>query len=251
MSGFKGLVRKDKSPVTVEYLKSIFPNKKSTITHEIADMVHAANMSDDFNGDEFIDTLVTYRDVMSKGAYSVKDYVTAVKFCAYLIAENDNTLEAYKKARAGDEFVMSKIDAAPGTQDYNTLSSAASRYRQSKLVKELLTTSQMPLYLMFQGERYRAVEVLAREMQEAAYSKDRISAADKLLTHVKPPENLQVELEIGPNQEALDLGAELSKQLAASVAMQRALLERGADLKEATKLGISLNDTIDVEVEER
>ena len=103
---------------------------------------------------------------------------------------------------------------------------------------------------MFQGERYRAVEVLANEMRTAAYSKDRIAAADKLLTHVKPPDNLQVELAIGPNKEAIDLSAQLSKQLAESVALQRSLLERGVDLKEATKLGIKLNDVVDVEIEE-
>ena len=187
---------------------------------------------------------------MLNGAYSIKEFVTAVKFCAYLIAEDDNTIEAYKRARAEDDFVKERIGAKSGSADYNALSSAASRYRQSKLVKELLTVSQMPLYLMFQGERYRAVEVLAKEMHEAAFSKDRIAAADKLLTHVKPPENLQIELGIGPNKEAVDLATQLSKQLADSVSIQKRLLEAGVSIKEATKLGIKLNDIIDVEVSE-
>jgi len=249
MSGFKGLVKKNKTPITVEALKSMFPQRKNNITYELAEYINEAHFSDDFNGDELIETLVSYRDVMIKGSYSMKEYVTAVKFCAYLIAENDNTIEAYKRARAEDDFVKERVGAKSGTPEYNTLASAASRYRQSKLVREILTVSQMPLYLMFQGERYRAVEVLANEMQTAMYSKDRIAAADKLLSHVKPPENLQVELEVGPSKEAVDLSTQLSKQLAESVAMQKAMLESGMKLKDATKLNIRLNDVIDVEVD--
>lgn len=228
----------------------MFPQRKGTVTEELAEYINNTNNSEDFNGDEFLDTLVSYRDVMLNGSYSIKEYVTAVKFCAYLIAEDDNTIEAYKRARAEDDFVKERVGAKSGSKEYNALTSAASRYRQSKLVKELLTVSQMPLYLMFQGERYRAVEVLANEMHEAAYSKDRIAAADKLLSHVKPPENLQVELEVGPNKEAVDLSTQLSKQLAESVSVQKQLLESGMDLKEATKLGIKLNDIIDAEIEE-
>ena len=250
MSGFKGLVKKNKTPITVEALKSMFPQRKGAITYELAELVNEANSSEDFSGDEFIDTLISYKDVMIDGSYGLKEYITAVKFCAYLVAEDDNNVEAYKRARADEDFVKERLSAKAGTPEYNVLSSAASRYRQSKIVRSILTASQMPLYLMFQGERYRAVEVLANEMRTAAYSKDRIAAADKLLTHVKPPDNLQVELAIGPNKEAIDLSAQLSKQLAESVALQRSLLERGVDLKEATKLGIKLNDVVDVEIEE-
>lgn len=250
MSGFKGLVKKDKTEISVDRLKQMFPQRKNTITEELANYIDQANNSEDFSGDEFLDTLVSYRDVMLNGSYSIKEYVTAVKFCAYLIAENDNTVEAYKRARAEDDFVKERVGSKAGSKEYNALTSAASRYRQSRLVRELLTVSQMPLYLMFQGERYRAVEVLANEMSEAAYSKDRIAAADKLLSHVRPPENLQVELEVGPSKEAVDLGTQLSKQLAESVALQRKMLDAGVDLKEATKLGIKLNDTIDAEVVE-
>lgn len=246
--GFKNLVRKSKTEVNVATLQEMFPQRKMTITKELAAYVDGANNDDDFNGDEFLDTLVSYRDVMLKGTYSIREYVTAVKFCAYLIAEDDNLIEAYKRARGDDEFVKSRVGAKAGSKEYNALTSAASRYRQSKLVKELLTVSQMPLYLMFQGERYRAVEVLATEMATATYSKDRINAADKLLTHVKPPENMQIELEVGPNQESKDLSVSISEKLAHTIALQRRLLDAGVPLEEAQKLGMQQN-VIEAEVE--
>ena len=246
--GLHNIVKQDKTEITVDMLVEMFPQRKGTVTKELADMVDNANRSEDFNGDEFLDSVISYRDVMLKGAYSLKDYITAIKFCAYLIAEGDNTVEAYKRARAEDEFVKSRIGAKAGTPEYNALTSASSRYRQSKLVKEILTVSQMPLYLMFQGERYRAVEVLATEMKSAAYSKDRINAADKLLTHVKPPENLQVELEVGPSTEAKSMQEQLSEQLAHTVAMQKKMLEAGVDIANVQRLGI--RETVDVEVNE-
>jgi hypothetical protein len=102
---------------------------------------------------------------------------------------------------------------------------------------------------MFQAERYKAVAVLAREMQSAPYSKDRITAAKELLAAVKPPENIQIELGVGPNREARDLQMELNTQLAKIAANQKALLEAGMDIREVQKTGISLNAVEDAEIE--
>lgn len=244
-----GVVSKPKHEFSVEDLKKAFPAKKDTITEELAEMINDAQQDPSFNGNEFMEALVTYQDVMTRGSYSLKEYINAIKYCAYLESEGNSQTEAYKRARANDEFVIERRDASTDSVGYRELTSAASRYHKTAIVRQILTQSDMPLYLMFQGERYRAVALLAREMMTAAYSKDRITAADKLLTHVKPPENVNVELQVGPNQEAKDLGAQLSEQLAKSVAMQRAMLEAGIDLATATKTGISLNDDIiDVEV---
>ena len=100
---------------------------------------------------------------------------------------------------------------------------------------------------MFQGARYRAVAVLAREMTDAEYSKDRIAAADKLLTHVKPPENQKIELDIGMTSEAKSITASLMDQLAVMATQQRRLLEAGADIRSVQKLGIQA-EVIDAEV---
>lgn len=241
-----GIVSKQKTELTVDKMKDMFPQRKGTITQETVDLLNAANGDPSFNGDEFVENLISYRDIMLNNSYSMKDFITAMKFCAYLEAEGDNYTEAYKRARGDDEFVKERVGAPSGSKAYNELSSTASRYRKSMIVRKILTAADMPLYLMFQGARYKAVAVLEREMQSAAYSKDRISAADKLLTHVKPPDNLQVELEVGPNQEAKDLSKQISEQLAHSVAMQKQLIAAGVPLEEAQRLGLK-EDVIDVE----
>jgi hypothetical protein len=137
--------------------------------------------------------------------------------------------------------------APTDSNEYKELTSRASTHHKSPLVRKILTQSDMPLHLMFQGARYRAVAVLAREMTDAEYSKDRIAAADKLLTHVKPPENQKIELDIGMTSEAKSVTASLMDQLAVMAVQQRKLLEAGADIRSVQKLGIQA-EILDVEV---
>ena len=234
--------------IDMDELKRKFPQKKSTITEETVRLVNEAISDPSFDGGAFLNHLVDYQSCMIDGGASFAEYVNAMRFCAYLEQTQNNLVQAYSKARIGDEFVAERINLPTDSVGYNELSSQASRYRKSKLVRQILTQSDMPLYLMFQAERYKAVAVLAREMQTASYSRDRITAAKELLAAVKPPENLQIELGIGPNKEAKDLQMELNAQLAALAANQRALLTAGMDIREVQKTGLRLNDTHDVEV---
>lgn len=240
MSKF-GIVSKPKQLLTVEDLKTAFPAKKETITEEVVDLINQAQSDPSFSGDEFMKTMITYQDVMTKCSASMKEYMNAVKFCAYLESEDYNITEAYKRARANDEFVMARLTASTESSAYRELTSAASRYHKSPLVRQILIQSDMPLYLMFQGARYRAVSVLADEMVNAAYSKDRISAAEKLLTHVKAPENVSIELAVGPNAEAKSMQQSLNEQLALLAMNQKKMLEAGFSIKDAQKVSISVN----------
>lgn len=243
-----GIVNQPKTEFTVEDIQQRLPAKKNTITQEVVDLINDASSDPMFNGDEFVRSMVDYQSAMIQNSASVKEYVNALKFCAYLEAEGDNLTEAYKKARANDEFVMTRLEAQPGTQDYAALNAAASRYRKNPLVKQILTQSDMPLYLMFQASRYKAVATLAEEMANAPYSKDRINAADKLLTHVKPPENIQIELDVGvkENNAIQDLNA----QLAEIAAKQKVHLQSGtADLGNFGAMKPKDEDVIDGEVE--
>ena len=160
--------------ITVDLLKQKFPAKKQTITEETVALINAALEDPEFDRTMFLNQLADYQSCMIDANASMNEYINAIKFCAYI--ESCSTLtEAYKRARSNDEFVLQRWNAEPGTREYADLSSAASRYRKTKLVRQILTQSDMPLYLMFQGERYKAVAVLAKEMQTAQYSKDRIA----------------------------------------------------------------------------
>ena len=241
-----GIITKEKTIYTKEDLKQKFPLKKHTITDEIVDLINGANCDPEFNGNEFIETMINYQSCMQKNGSSIKEYINAIKFCAYLASTDNNITEAYIKARSNDPFVQKRMGCKAGSKDYNILSSAASRFRKTPLVVQLLTQSSVPMYLMFQKDTYLAVSVLVREMTDAEYSKDRISAAKAVLEHIKPPETVQIELDIGIKENnAIE---QLNDQLAKIASRSLTHLEAGTtNLDELGAMKIS-DEIIDAEV---
>lgn len=241
-----GVVSKPVEDVTVLDLKTAFPAKKDTITEATAKLINDAQNDPTFSIDGFMRTLVEYQDVMIKGNMSMRDYINAIKFCSYLEAEDFSIVDAYKRSRATDRFVLERLDAPTDSSRYKELTSAASRYHKSPLVRQILVQSDMPLYLMFQGARYKAVNTLVTEMETATYAKDRITAAKEILTHVKPPEEAKVELEIGISEESKSMQQILNDQLVQIATNQKALLEAGGDIKDVQKVSVNLIEDAEI-----
>ena len=233
---------------TLQELQELFPSKRKTINEGTVKLLNETLANPDFNPSTFIKHIVDYQNVMINSGASMKEYLNAVKFCAYLESEM-SIVEAYRRARAGDKFVQDRINAKSDTTAYAELAFQAQRYKKSKLVRELLTQTDMPLYLMFQASRYKAVATLAREMEEAPLSKDRIAAADKLLTHVKPPETQNVELQVGMTNQAIEMQEQLFAQISKISQAQSDRLKAGENLDDVQQLGLTA-DFIEAETNE-
>lgn len=219
------IVKTNQRTVTVEDLKKALPSRKSTITDEIVDMINASQTEAEFQGETLLESMITYEKVMNTNKAGIREYLYAVKFCAYLMSMEDNLTEAYKKTFSDRDFVHARMDAAPGSDDYNALTSAASRYRKSKLVVDLLTISQVPIGIMFGAARYKAVMTLADIMVNSRYDRDRINAADKLLMHTES-KDIKIDLEIGVREDSAVTN--LTNQLSELAARQKLMLEAGA-----------------------
>jgi hypothetical protein len=213
--------------ISIEEIKAAVPSKKNAITSEIVELINRSQEEPEFQGESLLSTMTTYESVMAgRSGVGIKDYINAVRFCAYLMTVDDNYTEAYCKTFRERDFVKERLGSSTDTVEYRELTKAASRYRASKLVVDILTISQVPLDLMFTGARYRAVGVLATLMETAKYDKDRISAAKELLAATKGPEKLQVQLGVGAGESsAID---RLNDQLAMIAARQMGMLESGA-----------------------
>ena len=245
-----GIVTKELTQVTVDQMKQLFPKRKESITQELVDIINDSNNNPFFNGEEFLNTILTYKDVMEKHSSSLKDYLAAIRFCAYLESEDYNLTEAYKKSHCHTEFVRARLDAPTNSAEYKQLTNAASRFRKRPMVIQILTQSQLGLHLMFQGEQYRAIHVLADIMVNGRSEMARVSAAKELLASTKAPEIKKVELDIGyKNESAM---RDLNDQLA-SFAMEslKGLQEGKFDLKYLGAMKTkSDEDIIDVEDED-
>lgn len=242
-----GIVNAPAEELTVERLKELFPKKKESITPEIVNIINEANNNPFFSNDEFLDTIITYKDIMEKNKSSLKDYLCAIKFCAYLESEDYNLTEAYKKSHAHTDFVKERLNAPSNSSKYRELTNAASRYRKRPLVVQILTQSQLGLYLMFQGETFKAINVLSDIMTHGKSEMARVAAAKELLANVKAPETTKVEIDVGIKQS--DAMNALNAQLAEFALNGLQQLRAGnVDLKVLGSMKVNNEeDTIDVE----
>lgn len=214
--------------LTVEDVQKAFPSRQGTITEELVEMINSASNEAEFQGESLMQTMVMYEKLMLNNKASVKEFVDAVRFCAYLVTMEDNYTEAFKRVFYYRDFVKNRLDAEPGSIKYNELSSAASRYRrQNKLVNDLLLYSQAPMEIMFLGGRYKALSVLQDTMVNAKLDRDKINAAKEFLAATKGPENMKIELDVGVKENSAVTS--MMDQLRVLSAKQKEQLEAGVN----------------------
>lgn len=210
--------------VTLFDLQCAMPAKKNLVTQEIVDIINKVQEEPEFQGESLVQTMVTYQSVLQKAKVGIKEYISAIRFCAYLISMDDNYTEAYKRTFYDRKFVKDRVTLDTSDPRYGELTSAASRYRRSKLVVDILTLSQVPMELMFSGLRYKAVGVLANVMMTAKYDRDKVAAATQLLLATKS-DNIKVDLDIKVSENSAV--TDLRTQLAQMAATQTAYLQSG------------------------
>lgn len=234
--------------LTVEDVQNALPSRKNAITQELVDVLNEVKDEAEFQGEPLLNTAVVYEKLMINNKASVREFVDAIRFCAYLVTMDDNYTEAYKKTFYYRDFVKERISADTKSIKYAELTSAASRYRRNnKLVADLLVYSQAPLEIMFLGWRYKAVGVLADTMMNAKLDRDKINAAKELLVATKGPETKKIELDIGVKENSAI--ASLNEQLSVMAGKQVMLLESGArELSDFGSLKPKQEDVVDAEI---
>jgi len=233
--------------LTIADVKQAMPKKKNFITQEAVDIINASTNDPEFQGESLLQTASTYESVLKGARASVPEYLNAVRFCAYMMTNKSNYTEAYKKVFADREFVQNRLGLATSDPRYTELTSAASRYRRTKLVVDILTVSQVPLDLIFTGHRYKAIGVLAEVMESGRYDRDRINAAKELLAATKGVENVKIELDVGVSESSAV--QQLNDQLAEIAGRSLKHLEAGStSLKELGALKVVDDDIIEGEV---
>lgn len=212
--------------VTLEEVKSAMTYRSNYVTQEAVDIINKSVTEPEFQGESLLQTAVTYESVLKGVKASIPEYLNAIRFCAYMVSNDSNYTEAYKRVFYDRDFVKERKDLPTDSVKYAELTSAASRYRRTKLVVDILTVSQVPLDMIFAGYRYKAISVLAEIMMEGRFDRDRVNAAKELLAATKGPENVKIELDVGIKEDSAV--KQLNDQLAVMAARQREMLESGA-----------------------
>ena len=199
--------------VTIEEVKNAMPFKGGFVTQEAVDIINNSVNDPEFQGESLLQTASIYESVLKGSRTSVPEYLNAIRFCAYMMTNESNYTEAYKKVFMDRDFVKERMNLPTDSPKYAELTSAASRYRRTKLVVDILTVSQVPLDMIFAGYRYKALGVLAEVMVEGRFDRDRVAAAKELLAATAGTENVKIELDIGLKEDSAvkQLNAQLNE----------------------------------------
>lgn len=220
--------------LSTDDLKQALPaHLKGAATQELADKVN--NIATD---PEFAKTIrenfVSYAAVLKEGRFKVEDYLNAVAYVSYKVMGYTNQ-ESYKRAFPNRYAAL----VAQGADD-KTISAYVSAFNKGKLVNLVLEQTLVPMWVLNQDVYQKAIATQYELMTTASSEKVRCEAANSILTHLKRPEKVAVELSLG---EAETSGMkELKDTLTLLAQQQQAMIAGGTNTRTIAhqKLGAAL-----------
>ena len=179
-------------------------SKEMKVSDEAVRIINEMISDPEFDGHRLKETMQQYQDtLLNKQTVNLEHYANAIRFCSYLETNGGNATQAYIKTFKHRDFVKKALKAIEDdpdkgyeSQDYMNIHAAACRYRKSPMVKEIIIQSEVPLYLLFQGYRAKLADKLVEIAMTAKAPRDRIQAINVFYTHIKAPENIQVDVNV-------------------------------------------------------
>ena len=182
------------------------------------------------------ENFITYSKVLNEGKFTVDEYLNAVMYCSHRLA-GETTKDSYLRVfpHKAAEWLVKGVKTK--TQD-----AYVSMYNNTKLVRKIMEQSVIPIWVLNQDKAQAAINVLADLMDNAESEKVRSDSANALLNHLKKPDNLKVELDIGV-KEGSEL-ANLQKVMAELAQAQLSAIQSGG----VNALGIAESRIVEAEV---
>lgn len=218
-------------PLTVEQFQMALPEKvKKTVSQKLVDQINGVMISPE-TMEIFKDNLLSYADVLQKGRFKMSSYISAVLYVSFKLHGSTNK-DAYIKTFPGKY----KRFLAQNVSDKD-ISSYVHAYNDSKLVTMIYGQTLTPFYIVNAPARQKALNVQISLMTDKdVSSKVRCEAANSVLTHLKPPEEVKLELDVGVNH--TDVIDDYEKAMSRMVDQQKKLIEDGGDLLQITNASI-------------
>lgn len=139
----------------------------------------------------FRDNMVSYNMVLKEGKFKISSYLNAVMYVSYKIMGYNN-MEAYERTfqQKWQQWMIQGKSA-------QTISAHVAMYNKSKLVNLVYAQALIPTHVLNQDKFQEAINHQYHLMKNAASEKVQSDAANSLMIHLKPPEEKQVNLNIG------------------------------------------------------
>ena len=224
------------SELTMDVVRQVLPTKFArAITDENVAQWNLVTSDPDMAA-YYRENFITYSKVLNEGKFTVDEYLNAVMHCSHRLA-GETTKDSYLRVfpHKAAEWLVKGVKTK--TQD-----AYVSMYNNTKLVRKIMEQSVIPIWVLNQDKAQAAINVLADLMDNADSEKVRSDSANALLNHLKKPDNLKVELDIGV-KEGSEL-ANLQKVMADLAQAQLAAIQSGG----VNALGIAESRIVEAEV---
>lgn len=194
--------------LSIDQFSSVLPKQfKGNLTPQVMDEINTA-ISDDHHKEAFRDNLISYTSVMAEGKFKLSTYIDAVRYVSFKLLGSTNLI-AHKRAFPDKHRLW--LSTGVSGKDINSYVSA---FNKSKIVNLIMAQTMVPTHVLnadfFQKAINTQVDIM---MDDDVSPKVRSDAANSLMTHLKAPEAIKVELDVGVKQDNTigDLAATIRK----------------------------------------
>lgn len=219
-----------------EFIDALPANFKKSVNQALIDQINQT-LSSPEEMETYKENLLNWTTVLKEGKFKMESYLNAVRYVSFKVMNLSNQ-EAYFRTFP-DKHARFKLMQTP-TKD---ITSYVSAYNKSKLVGLVYELSMIPTHILNAPLFQEALNCQADLMINAKSEMVRCNAATSILTHLKPPENKKIELEIGVKQD--DTITKLREATQKLTEAQRTLMESGVSAQEIAHSSI-VDTTLEV-----
>lgn len=173
-----------------EIIGALPPAVASGVSDTLVNELNSIITDPDFR-ETFRDNMISYNRVLSEGKFKLSSYMNAVMYVSYKLMGYNN-MDAYERTFQA-KFQQWMIQG----KSSQTISAHVAMYNKSKLVNLVYAQSVIPTHVLNQDKFQEAINHQYHLMKNAASEKVQSDAANSLLIHLKPPEEKQINLNIG------------------------------------------------------
>lgn len=168
--------------VTKEMIAKALPaNLKNSATDNLVNVLNNIG-ADPVVADHIRDNFISYTGVMKEGKFSIEQYLNAVAFVSFKLM-GDSNQDAYFKT-----FPQRYQDMLAAGKNSKEIASFVSIYAKGKLVNLIMEQALVPTWVLNADHFQEAINTQAKIMKDPDVNpRDRVAAANSLLTHLSKP----------------------------------------------------------------
>ncbi len=215
------------------------------VTDEIINMI--SSMEDDTGlfQDYMEESLLTQLPILSSIKVDLDDYINAIKYCNLKLNMSNN--------KAWEIVFPERVQRLKEKGTYDVLSSHVSMFNKRDIVTKIDAQMMISAHIQYAPMFHAAVKKQFQLMNGSSADGTPVSAhvqhlaAKELREIAEMPVDNTIELKLGMSDEAKSIQQQLTEQIARSVDIQEKRLMNGESIGDIQRIGVNLDNVIDVE----